>query len=189
MIALLLSLLSLIDISTTPTSVLQDIPAITEASVGKANIGMPTNQLRKLYQDCVFTKVYVARYGWYGEGDKPEGVQVSRGGQLLFVYFEDWEKPGRVYGLIALHPAYRTRKNIGVGSTSGALRTAFPTIAVGQDLMDDYGQNLQNASIKGSAITYTFAKQKDVGKYTDKVFDSRIVNTTATISWITVFPK
>ncbi|AII52907.1 hypothetical protein N008_13085 [Hymenobacter sp. APR13] len=56
-------------------------------------------------------------------------------------------------------------------------------------MMDDYNQNIQTASLKGSPITYTFAKQKDVGKYTDEVFDSRIVNVTAVISWITIFPK
>lgn len=171
-----------------PVAVFSDTPVITETSVGKARIGMQTAELRKLYKECTFKPVFVARYGWDGEGDKPSGVQVTHGKQSLFVYFEDDENPGKISGLIALHSSYRTAKNIGVGSTSGALRTALPGITIGQDLMDDYNQNLQVASVKRSAISYAFAKQKDVGRYT-KDFISPIVVSTASISWITVFPK
>ena len=171
-----------------PAAVFSDVPVITETSVGKARIGMQTTELRKVYQGCTFKPVFVARYGWYGEGDKPSGIQVTQGNQPIFVYFEDKEKPGKISGLIALHAAYRTAKNIGVGSTSGALRTALPGITIGQDLMDDYQQNLQVASVKRSAISYAFAKQKDVGRYT-KDFTSPIVVSAARISWITVFPK
>lgn len=188
MFTLLLTLLLSI-VAASPASPFPDVPVITTVSVGRARIGMPTDELRKLYKGCTFTRVHMAHYGWYGDGDTPRGVLVSQDKAPLFVYFENWEKPGRIYGIVALHSAYRTRKNIGVGSTSGALRTAFPAITVGPDLMDDYNQHLQNASLEGSPITYTFAKQKDVGKYTDEVFDSRIVNTRAVISWITVFPK
>ncbi|SNC74938.1 hypothetical protein SAMN06265337_2623 [Hymenobacter gelipurpurascens] len=177
-----------------PAAVFSDVPIITEiiteTSVGKAKIGMQTTELRKVYQGCTFQPVFVTRYGWYGEGDTPSGIQVAQGKQPLFVYFEDEEKPGKISGLIALHTAYRTTKNIGVGSTSGALRAALPGITIGQDLMDDYDQNLQVASAKGSrsAISYAFAKQKDVGSYS-KDFSSPIVVSTARISWITVFPK
>ncbi|UYZ63249.1 hypothetical protein [Hymenobacter weizhouensis] len=189
MFTLLLNWLLSFGTVASPAPGFPDAPVITEASVGKARIGMPTVELRRLYKGCTFVRVYVARYGWYGEGDEPKGIQVSQGTQPLFVYFEDWEKPGRISGLTALHPTYRTRKNIGVGSTSGALRVAFPSIKVGLDPMDDYGQNLQMASLDGSAITYTFARQKNIGRYTDEVFESPIIVTTAKISWITVFPK
>ncbi|WP_156109307.1 hypothetical protein [Hymenobacter sp. APR13] len=188
MLTFLLSLL-LSMVAATSAPPFLDIPVITNTSVGKAQIGMATGKLRELYKGCTFTKVDMARYGWYGDGDTPRGVLVTQEKRPFFVYFEDWEKPGRIRGIVVLHPSYRTRKNIGVGTTSGALRTAFPAITVGQDMMDDYNQNIQTASLKGSPITYTFAKQKDVGKYTDEVFDSRIVNVTAVISWITIFPK
>ncbi|MET4106530.1 hypothetical protein [Hymenobacter sp. UYP22] len=184
---LLSLLLSTVAVASAPP--FSDVPVITSVSVDRARIGMLTDELRKLYKGCTFTKVHMARYGLYGDGDKPRGVLVSQDKIPLFVYFENWAIPGRVYGIVALHPSYRTRKNIGVGSTSGALRTAFPAITVGQDPMDDYNQNIQNASLEGSPITYTFAKQKNVGKYTHEVFDSRIVNTTAVIFWITVLPE
>ena len=183
-------------ISQAPPAAFPDTPTITEISVGKARIGMPVTELRKLYNGFTFMPAYFGSYGYDEFPDKPDAVIVSKGKLKLFLYYTSYDTfPNRmvyrkdVAVLIALHPAYIMKNGIHVGSTSGALRKAFPTIRTSPDVMAS--DNIQIATKKGAAIEYGFLNQLDLGPQRPNHYGEYVPITikTGKISWIVIHVK
>lgn len=177
-------------------AVFSDVPTITENSVGRARIGMSIAELRKIYSGCQFTPAYFGAYGYDEWPEKPDAVVVSQGKSKLFLYYSSYNTfPTRIVYrkdvavLIALHPAYRTKNGIHVGSTSEALRQAVPTIKVASDVMSS--DNIQIASVAGLTIEYAFLDQMDLGPHyrTNPGQDGRLTGKNGKISWIVVHAK
>jgi hypothetical protein len=173
-----------------------DVPTITENSVGKARIGMTVAELRKAYKGYTFTPAYFGSYGYDEWPDKPDAVIVSKGKAKLFLYYTSYDTfPDRIVYrkdvavLIALHPAYITKNGIHVGSTSGALRKALPTIQTSPNVMSS--NNLQVATKEGANFEYGFLDQPDVGPQRPNHYGETvpITNKTGKISWIVVHAK
>ena len=183
-------------ISQSPLATFPDVPIITETSVGKARIGMSVTELRKLYSGYTFTPAYFGSYGYDEFPDKPDAVIVSKGKSKLFLYYTSYDTfPNRlvyrkdVAVLIALHPAYVMKNGIHVGSTSGALRKAFPTIRTSPEVMSS--DNIQTATNKVIPIEYGFLDQPDIGPKRPGHFGENVPITVKTgkISWIVIHAK
>ncbi|GAB2848033.1 hypothetical protein [Hymenobacter ruber] len=183
-------------ISQAPPAAFPDVPTITETSVGKARIGMPVTELRKLYSGYTFTPAYFGSYGYDEFPDKPDAIIVSKGKSKLFLYYTSYDTfPNRmvyrkdVAVLIALHPAYVMKNGIHVGSTSEALLKAVPTIRTAPDAMSS--DNIQIATKKGAAIEYGFLNQPDLGPQRPNHYgeDVPITIKTGKISWIVIHAK
>ena len=173
-----------------------DTPTITANSVGRARIGMPIAELRKIYQDYNFTPAYFGSYGYDEWPDKPDAVIVSKGRNKLFLYYTSYDTfPDRIIYrkdvavLISLNPSYRTSEGLHVGSTSGALRKAFPTIQVATDVMSS--DNIQIATVSGSTTEYGFWGQPELGKHKPNTFGDNAPLSVGTgkISWIVIHAK
>jgi hypothetical protein len=183
-------------ISQAPPAAFPDVPTITEASLGKAKIGMPVAELRKLYSGYTFTPAYFGSYGYDEFPDKPDAVIVSKGKLKLFLYYTSYDtfSDRMVYKkdvavLIALHPDYVMKNGIHVGSTSEALRKAAPTIRIASDAMSS--DNIQIATKKGAAIEYGFLNQPDLGPQRPNHYGEEVPITSKTgkISWIVIHAK
>jgi hypothetical protein len=183
-------------ISRAPPAAFPDVPTITETSVGKAKIGMPVAELRKLYVGCTFTPAYFGSYGYDEFPDKPDAVIVSKGKSKLFLYYTSYDTfPNRmvyrkdVAVLIALHPAYIMKNGIHVGSTSEALQKAVPTIRTAPDVRSS--DNIQIATKKGAAIEYGFFNQPDLGPQRPNHYGENVLITSKAgrISWIVIHAK
>lgn len=167
-----------------------DTPIITRTSVGKVRIGMPVAKLKELYKGYTLSPDYMSRYGFDELTGKPDAMLVSMGKDNLFLYFTGYDVVGdkmidknKVAGLLVFHPAYQTAKGIHVGSMSGQLKTALPTVRVG---LSPLAPAMQIASSDG--LDYIFCNQGHVGKYVVADEPVKIAVATAKISWIQVYP-
>ena len=183
-------------ISQAPPAAFSDVPTITETSVGRARIGMSVIELRKLYSGYTFTPAYFGAYGYDEWPDKPDAVIVSKGKSKLFLYYTSYDTfPNRlvyrkdVAVLIALHPAYIMKNGIHVGSTSGELRKALPTVRTAPDVMSS--DNIQIATNKSAAIEFGFLNQPDIGPQRPNHYgeDVPVTIKTGKISWIVIHAK
>lgn len=183
-------------ISQAPPAAFPDTPTITENSVGRARIGMPVTELRKLYKGCTFTPAYFGSYGYDEFPDKPDAIIVGKGRSKLFLYYTSYDTfPNRtvyrkdVAVLIALHPAYTMKNGVHVGSTSEALRKALPSIRTSPNAMAS--ENIQIANNKGTPIEYGFLNQSDIGPQRPNHFGESVPVTVKNgkISWIAVHAK
>ena len=179
--------------SQTPPAAFPDVPVITENSVGKARIGMPVATLKALYKGCTFTPVHLGTFGFDDYGPELNAVAVSCNRRKLFVFFPG-EKAGKVAGIFALHPAYKTARGIHVGMTSGQLKSILPAVRVGPN---ELVLEMQLAAVKRvekgvekqPIIQYIFNNQGILGKNKDAIDPSEIAVLNARISWIQVFPN
>lgn len=183
-------------INQAPPAAFPDTPVITANSVGRASIGMPVAELRKIYQGYSFTPAYFGSYGYDEWPDKPDAVIVSKGKNKLFLYYTSYDTfPDRIVYrkdvavLIALNSGYHTSQSLHVGSTTGALRKAFPAIQVAIDAMSS--NNIQIATTSGSTYEYGFLGQPELGRHRPNHFGDNALLTvnTGKISWIVVHAK
>jgi hypothetical protein len=182
---LLCCLLSFASSSQAPPA-FPDTPTITETSVGKAQIGMPTSKLKKLYKGCTFEQESMRAYGLWDSGKSPSGLCVKFKGHPLFIanIFEE-----EVGDLVVLNNKYKTAKGMHVGSTAARLKAALPMIRVQRD---NDRRDLQTADPFG-VIVYYFKNAQDLGDYkqvdTFPLYytkDVPLQSSAAEINWILV---
>ena len=173
-------------ISQAPPVAFPDTPTITANSVGKARIGMPVTKLKEFYKGCTFTPVHLLAYGFDDTNTNPSGIMVKSGNQQLFLYFVDWQTKKKVACLLAFHPAYKTANGINVGSNSGQLKTALPTVKVVPNMMLPKFQTAFSGDLEKPGLEYMFFKQPELGKYIVVDEPTKITVSNGRISWIQI---
>ncbi|GAA3991215.1 hypothetical protein GCM10022407_39570 [Hymenobacter antarcticus] len=149
---------------------------------------MLATELKEAYRNCTFSPTYLVKYGFDEYESKPNATLVSSSSQKLFVFWVN-RQTKKVAGLIALHPAYRTAQGIHVGSTSGQLKTRFPSMRVVPNMMMQEIQMAFLGEVSATGIEYAFYKQQPVGKYIVADEPVKIPAFNAKISWIQIYPN
>jgi hypothetical protein len=173
-----------------------DVPLITETAVGRATLGMPFSELRRIYAGCTFRPAYLAAYGFDEWPEEPDAMIIIKNGHKLFLYHDTYDvvdnkrvHSKKIAGLIVLHPAYLTKQGIHVGSSSAELRRVLPQIVTAPNVIA--GINVQDARVPNSPLSYSFLNQKDVGPQRKGHYGEEVPLTSkiGRVSWIQVWSE
>ena len=162
----------------------RDSLLITSHSIGLAALGQTIGDLKQSYKGCTFSKQPLLKYGVESEG---KGLLVSRGKEdLLFVWtIRDLKDDDKLNCIMALSNKFHTAGSISPGMTVGALAKHYPQMTVHKSL--DF-PNIEFFTDDNTNITFAFYSKDStsVGKYTDNIEPTKVIDTTKTITCIDI---
>ena len=141
---------------------------ITPNSLGNIKLGDPISKLSKIFPSNSISKIPVHEFYLGGEG---EGylIIINKTDSLMFIWSKDYDKT--IGGIICLSEKYKTKDNLGIGTTLLEVENSHPYIYLRSDY--NYGA-YEYVTVKYSNGFINFQVMNNgnqIGKYDPNLID------------------